>query len=58
VIVIQTKETKVQNKNIFSNLQGSVSWKGHTDFAFAEDGIIIVHSKRNFPAAADILLFW
>merc|ERR1712059_142176 len=33
-------------------------WKGHTDFAFTEDGIIIVHSQRNFPIAADILLFW
>ena len=31
---------------------------GHTDFAFAEDGIIIVHSQRNFPVAADIILFW
>ena len=33
-------------------------WKGHTDFAFAEDGIIIVHSQRNFPVAADVMLFW
>ena len=33
-------------------------WKGHTDFAFAEDGIIIVHSQRNFPVAADVILFW
>lgn len=33
-------------------------WKGHTDFAFAEDGIIIIHSHRNFPVAADIMLFW
>lgn len=33
-------------------------WKGHTDFAFAEDGIIIVHSERNFPIAADVMLFW
>ena len=33
-------------------------WKGHTDFAFTEDGIIIIHSQRNFPIAADILLFW
>lgn len=33
-------------------------WKGHTDFAFAEDGIIIIHSQRNFPAAADVMLFW
>merc|ERR550532_2755470 len=28
-------------------------WKGHTDFAFTEDGIIIIHSQRNFPIAAD-----
>jgi len=33
-------------------------WKGHTDFAFTEDGIIIIHSQRNFPVAADVLLFW
>ena len=33
-------------------------WKGHTDFAFTEDGIIIIHSQRNYPIAADILLFW
>merc|ERR1712037_402278 len=33
-------------------------WKGHTDFAFAEDGIIIIHSQRNFPIAADVMLFW
>ena len=33
-------------------------WKGHTDFAFAEDGIIIIHSQRYFPIAADVLLFW
>ncbi len=33
-------------------------WKGHTDFAFAEDGIIIIHSQRNFPVAADVMLFW
>lgn len=38
--------------------QDAYSWKGHTDFAFAEDGIIIVHSKRNFPIAADVMLFW
>jgi len=33
-------------------------WKGHTDFAFTEDGIIIIHSQRNFPIAADVFLFW
>ena len=33
-------------------------WKGHTDFAFTEDGIIVIHSQRNFPVAADIFLFW
>ena len=33
-------------------------WKGHTDFAFSEDGIIIIHSQRYFPIAADVLLFW
>jgi len=33
-------------------------WKGHTDFAFTEDGIIVIHSQRNYPAAADLLLFW
>ena len=33
-------------------------WKGHTDFAFTEDGIIIIHSQRMFPIAADMLLFW
>ena len=39
-------------------LQDTFGWRGHTDFAFAEDGIIIVHSRRNFPVAADIMLFW
>lgn len=39
-------------------IEDKFCWKGHTDFAFAEDGIIIVHSQRNFPAAADIMLFW
>ena len=33
-------------------------WKGHTDFAFTENRIIIVHNRRNFPIAADIFLFW
>lgn len=33
-------------------------WKGHTDFAFTEDGIIVIHSQRNFPIAADVFLFW
>ena len=33
-------------------------WKGHTDFAFTEDGIIIIHSQRNAPVAADVFLFW
>jgi hypothetical protein len=33
-------------------------WKGHTDFAFTEDGIIVIHSQRNFPVAADVFLFW
>ena len=38
--------------------QDKYCWKGHTDFAFAEDGIIIIHSQRNFPIAADVMLFW
>ena len=33
-------------------------WKGHTDFSFSEEGIIIIHSQRYFPIAADVLLFW
>ena len=32
--------------------------KCHTNFAFSEDGIIVFHSQRNFPIAADVLLFW
>jgi len=28
------------------------------DFYFIEDGIIIIYSKRNFPIAADVVLFW
>ena len=36
----------------------SFAWRGHTDFAFAEDGLVVVHGHRNFPIAADILLFW
>ena len=32
--------------------------KSHTNFAFSEDGIIVFHSQRNFPIAADVLLFW
>ena len=32
--------------------------KGQTNFAFSEDGIIVFHSQRNFPIAADVLLFW
>merc|ERR1711874_782718 len=39
-------------------LRDKFCWKGHTDFAFAEDGIIVIHSQRNFPVAADVLLFW
>ena len=38
--------------------QDRFCWKGHTDFAFTEDGIIIIHSQRNAPVAADIFLFW
>ena len=34
------------------------AWKGHTAFAFAENGIIIIPSQRNFPIAADLMLFW
>jgi len=41
-----------------AELQDKYCWKGHTDFAFAEDGIIIIHSQRNFPIAADVMLFW
>ena len=33
-------------------------WKGHNDFAFTENMIIIIQHKRDFPIAADILLFW
>lgn len=39
-------------------MQDKFCWKGHTDFAFAEDGVIVIHSQRNFPIAADVLLFW
>ena len=31
---------------------------GHTNFAFSEDSIIVFHNQRNFPIAADVLLFW
>jgi len=41
-----------------TELRDKYCWKGHTDFAFAEDGIIIIHSQRNFPIAADVMLFW
>lgn len=41
-----------------SELKDKYCWKGHTDFAFAEDGILIFHSQRNFPIAADVMLFW
>ena len=41
-----------------TELRDKFCWKGHTDFAFAEDGIIIIHSQRNFPIAADVMLFW
>ncbi len=41
-----------------SETEDRFCWKGHTDFAFAEDGIIIIHSQRNFPVAADVMLFW
>ena len=33
-------------------------WKSHSDFSFAEDKIIIIHSHQNFPIAADVMLFW
>ena len=33
-------------------------WRERTDFAFSEDGIIVFHSRRNSPIAADVLLFW
>jgi len=33
-------------------------WKGHSGFGFSEDRIIIIHNQRNFPIAADVLLFW
>ena len=45
------KSKKSDNRDMFS-------WNGHTDFAFAEDGIIVIHNQRNFPIGADILLFW
>ena len=32
--------------------------KCHTNFALSEDGIIMFHHQRNFPIAADVLLFW
>ena len=34
------------------------SGKGQTNFAFSENGIIVFHNQRNFPIAADILLYW
>ena len=46
-----TQEDSVEDADRFC-------WKGHTDFAFSEDGIIVIHSQRNFPIAADVLLFW
>ena len=34
------------------------SWKGHSDFAFTEDGIIVIYGPKIYPVAADIFLFW
>ena len=33
-------------------------WREETVFAFSEDTLIVFHSRRNFPIAADVLLFW
>ena len=33
-------------------------WREETVFAFSEDSLIVFHSRRNFPIAADVLLFW
>ena len=34
------------------------SGKGQTKFAFSENEIIVFHNQRNFPIAADVLLYW
>ena len=33
-------------------------YKGHRDFIFDENKIMIFHHQRNFPIAADVMLFW
>ena len=34
------------------------SGKGQTNFAFSENEIIVFHNQRNFPIAADVILYW
>ena len=34
------------------------SGKGQTNFAFSENEIIVFHNLRNFPIAADVILYW
>ena len=33
-------------------------YKGHRGFIFDENKIMIFHHPRNFPIAADLMLFW
>ena len=33
-------------------------WREETVFAFSENTLIVFHSRRNYPIAADVLLFW
>ena len=33
-------------------------WREETVFSFSDDSLIVFHSRRNFPIAADVLLFW
>ena len=34
-----------------------LSGQGDTNFAFSENCFIVFHNQRNFPIAADVLLF-
>ena len=33
-------------------------WREETVFAFSENTLLVFHSRRNYPIAADVLLFW
>ena len=63
VVIFNSKSGAYVNNLVMPKVSGASIeelefGRGHTNFAFSEDSIIVFHSRRNFPIAADVLLYW